>query len=141
MSGREIHPSSVGARRTMVANRRVNTGPELRLRRRLHAAGLRYRIDAPLLFDRRRRADVVFPRQRIAVFVDGCFWHGCPEHYVAPKANAAFWRQKVEANRARDLDTDLRLKQLGWVVLRVWEHEDVDAALVRRIQELVAVRR
>lgn len=125
----------------MVANRRVNTGPELRLRRRLHAAGLRYRIDAPLLFDRRRRADVVFPRQRIAVFVDGCFWHGCPEHYVAPKANAAFWRQKVEANRARDLDTDLRLKQLGWVVLRVWEHEDVDAALVRRIQELVAVRR
>lgn len=125
----------------MVANRRVNTGPELRLRRRLHAAGLRYRIDAPLPFDRRRRADVVFPRQRIAVFVDGCFWHGCPEHYVAPKANSAFWRQKVEANRARDLDTDLRLKQLGWVVLRVWEHEDVDAALVRRIQELVAVRR
>jgi len=125
----------------MVANRRVNTGPEMTLRRALHAAGLRYRVDSPLPFDRRRRADIVFPREKVAIFVDGCFWHGCPEHYVAPKANAAFWQSKVEANRGRDRDTDLRLAQMGWAVLRVWEHEVVYPQLVRRIRTLVRSRR
>jgi len=125
----------------MVANRRVNTGPEMTLRRALHAAGLRYRVDSPLPFDRRRRADIVFPREKVAIFVDGCFWHGCPEHYVAPKANAAFWQRKVEANRGRDRDTDLRLAQMGWAVLRVWEHEAVDLQLVRTIRTIVRSRR
>lgn len=111
------------------------------LRRALHAAGLRYRVDVPLPFDRRRRADIVFPRARVAVFVDGCFWHGCPEHYVAPKANAAFWRGKVEANRARDRDTDRRLHELGWIVVRVWEHDEVDDGLVREIRSIVGSRR
>lgn len=125
----------------MIANRRVNTGPEMALRRALHAAGLRYRVDSPLPFDRRRRADIVFPREKVAIFVDGCFWHGCPEHYVAPKANAGFWRRKVEANRERDRDTDLRLEELGWAVLRVWEHDEVNTALVERIGTIVGTRR
>lgn len=84
----------------MVANRRRDTSPELALRSALHRSGLRFRVDQPLPFDRRRRADIVFPRQKIAVFVDGCFWHGCPEHYSAPKANADLWREKVERIRA-----------------------------------------
>jgi len=112
----------------MVANRRRDTGPEMALRRALHARGLRYRVDHPLPFDRRRRADVVFPRARVAVFVDGCFWHGCPEHGTMPKANRAFWREKIARNRARDADTDRRLVELGWTVLRFWEHEDVERA-------------
>ena len=120
--------SSAAARATMVANRRRDTGPELALRRALHARGLRYRVDHPLPFDRRRRADVVFPRARVAVFVDGCFWHGCPEHGTMPKANRAFWRDKIARNRARDADTDRRLADLGWTVLRFWEHEDVERA-------------
>lgn len=112
----------------MRANRRRDTGPELALCRTLHARGLRYRVDHPLPFDRRRRADVVFPRARVAVFVDGCFWHGCPEHGTMPKANRAFWRDKIARNRARDADTDRRLADLGWTVLRFWEHEDVERA-------------
>ena len=75
-----------------------------------------------------RRADIVFPRQRVAVFVDGCFWHGCPEHGTAPKANADWWRAKIESNIARDRDTDARLGAAGWLSLRVWEHEQPDVA-------------
>ena len=76
----------------------------------------------------RRRADVVFPRQRVAVFVDGCFWHGCPEHRTDPRANADWWRAKIEANIARDRDTDARLRTAGWLPIRVWEHEQADVA-------------
>ena len=108
----------------MRANRGRDTGPELAVRRLLHARGLRYRVDHPLPFDRRRRADVVFTRARVAVFVDGCFWHGCPEHRSAPRSNSAFWSAKMERNRARDADTTERLEALGWSVLRFWEHED-----------------
>lgn len=127
-------PSSTNARNTMRANRRRDTQPELALRRALHAAGLRYRVDAPLAFDRRRRADIVFTGPKVAVFVDGCFWHGCFEHYSAPRSNAAFWSAKVRTNRDRDRDTDRRLQELGWAVVRVWEHETVDDALVERIR-------
>jgi len=112
----------------MVANRRRDTSPELAHRSALHRSGLRFRVDRPLPFDRRRRADIVFPRQKVAIFVDGCFWHGCPEHYSAPKANADFWREKVTSNIARDRDTDDRLRALGWTVIRVWEHTDPAAA-------------
>ena len=108
----------------MRANRRRDTGPELAVRRLLHARGLRYRVDHPLPFDRRRRADVLFPRVRVAVFIDGCFWHGCPKHGTSPRANAEFWRAKIERNRERDADTDRRLREAGWAVLRFWEHED-----------------
>lgn len=109
----------------MLANRRNDTGPEMRVRRLLHAAGLRYRTDyAPDRRNLRRRADIVFTRRRIAVFIDGCYWHGCPEHFVPPKANARYWAGKIAGNIARDRDTDERLRSLGWVVLRFWEHEE-----------------
>jgi DNA mismatch endonuclease (patch repair protein) len=102
---------------------RRDTPGELALRSALRALGLRYRVDATLP-GTRRRADVAFLGAKVAVFVDGCFWHGCPTHGTWPKANAAWWRQKIEGNRRRDRDTDRRLMRDGWVVLRFWEHED-----------------
>jgi DNA mismatch endonuclease (patch repair protein) len=114
----------------MQANRRRDTGPELALRKALFAEGLRYRVDHPIRCDEGRpiRPDIVFTRQRLAVFVDGCFWHGCPEHCVMPKANRLFWRRKLERNIERDRETDRRLEAAGWCVVRVWEHESVAAA-------------
>ena len=76
----------------------------------------------------RRRADVVLRGAKLAVFVDGCFWHGCPEHMTWPKANAAWWREKIALTKARDSDTDRRLREAGWTVIRVWEHEDIAEA-------------
>lgn len=109
----------------MLGNRRRDTQPEIRLRRLLHAAGLRFRVDyAPDRARLRRRADIVFTRLRIAVFVDGCFWHGCPQHFVAPVANADYWKSKIDRNRARDRETTSQLTEAGWLVLRFWEHQD-----------------
>lgn len=108
----------------MQANRRRDTEPELLIRRMLHASGLRYRVDYSLPFDRRRKADIVFTRAKVAVMIDGCFWHRCPEHYVPPKSNVDYWEAKTLGNAARDRDTDDRLRELGWTVLRFWEHED-----------------
>ena len=116
--------SSDAARSTMKANRRRDTGPELAVRRALHARGMRYRVDHPLPFDRRRRADIAFTRAKVAVFIDGCFWHGCPMHGTTPRTNTAFWVEKIARNRARDNDTTNRLEADGWVVLRFWEHEE-----------------
>lgn len=117
--------SSPAAGSVMRANRRRDTAPELQVRRLLHAAGLRFRVDvAPSQSDRRRRADVVFSRRRIAVFVDGCFWHGCPQHFVAPKTNSDYWGPKIARNRERDAETTELLLNEGWNVLRFWEHED-----------------
>jgi DNA mismatch endonuclease (patch repair protein) len=90
--------------------------------------------------DRRRRVDIVFGPARVAVFVDGCFWHGCPEHATWPKRNARFWRKKIEANTRRDRDTDERLRREGWTVVRVWEHEPPNEA-ADRIEALVRSRR
>jgi DNA mismatch endonuclease (patch repair protein) len=99
------------------------------LRRALHGRGLRFFVDrAPLTDYPRRRADIVFPRLRLAVFVDGCFWHGCPQHATAPKTNSEWWRAKLEANRRRDRETDVALQAAGWKVVRVWEHEGADGA-------------
>lgn len=112
----------------MQANKGRDTAPELRIRSLLHAAGLRFRVDHPLPVDRRRRADIAFTRAALYVFVDGCFWHGCPHHYVAPKTRAQFWRAKIEANMARDVDTSTRLEQAGATVLRFWEHVDATEA-------------
>jgi DNA mismatch endonuclease (patch repair protein) len=124
----------------MLGNRRRDTSPELVIRRLLHSHGLRYRVDWPLPFDRRRRADIVFTKQKVAIFIDGCFWHGCPEHYIAPRANRAFWADKVAGNEARDRDTDRRLRDLGWTVLRFWEHQD-PSQVDQVVRELIAARR
>jgi len=121
--------SSEAARAVMQGNKRRDTRPEIALRRGLHARGYRYRVDYPPVPGLRRRADVVFTRRRVAVFVDGCYWHGCPEHYAAPVTNAAYWSGKVARNRARDADTDARLREAGWRPVRVWEHEPVEAAI------------
>lgn len=119
----ESWASSRATRATMQANRSRDTKPELAVRRILHAAGLRYRVAARVEPDVRRTVDVVFTRQRIAVLIDGCFWHGCPEHWVLPKTNIEYWQEKIDRNTARDRDTDARLAERGWTVLRFWEHE------------------
>ncbi len=121
--------SSAAALQRMARQSSRDTRPEIALRRALHARGARYRVDAPLpLSGMRRRADVLFSRARLAVFVDGCFWHGCPTHGTAPRANASWWSEKLARNRARDRDTDTRLREAGWTVIRVWEHEDAAVA-------------
>lgn len=118
-----VQPSSPEASRRMAKVRQKGTGAEIALCRGLHRRGLRYRINFEVLKQPRRVADIAFPNLKIAIFVDGCFWHGCPEHATWPKQNAEFWRKKIEANRARDADTNKRLLSAGWVVLRFWEHE------------------
>jgi DNA mismatch endonuclease, patch repair protein len=119
----------------MTSQRQRDTKGELELRSLLHRRGLRFRVHA-LLPGLRRRSDIVFTRARVAVFVDGCFWHGCPEHGSWPKQNADWWREKIEANQRRDRDTDARLKAAGWTVIRVWEHDDPTRA-ADRIVEIV----
>jgi DNA mismatch endonuclease (patch repair protein) len=117
--------------REMRAQRERDTGIEREIRSRLHARGLRFRVHRRLLAGSRREVDVVFPGAKVAVFVDGCFWHGCPEHGTWPRNNADFWRAKIEGNVARDRDTDTRLAAEGWTVVRVWEHESPAAAAER----------
>lgn len=127
-------------RRVMQGNRGRDTRPELQLRRAAHALGLRYRTSTRPLAGVRRTADLVFPRARVAVFVDGCFWHGCPTHYIASKTNAGFWSTKIKENIIRDQETNELLIAAGWQPLRFWEHEDPIAA-ARRIFEIVQARR
>ncbi|MTE16264.1 very short patch repair endonuclease [Nocardia aurantiaca] len=124
----------------MRANRRRDTGPELALRSALRARGLGYRVDAQPLPGLRRRADIVFIGAKVAVFCDGCYWHGCPEHYRPARTNSDFWRSKITGNRSRDRDTDDKLSDAGWIVIRVWEHEDPKAA-ADRIADVVIRRR
>jgi DNA mismatch endonuclease, patch repair protein len=111
----------------MQATRRRDTPGEIAMRAALRAVGLRYRVDVTLP-GTRRRADVAFLRAKIAVFVDGCFWHGCPKHGTWPKTNVSWWRSKIETNRLRDTDTSLKLRAAGWTVLRFWAHEDAAVA-------------
>lgn len=115
----------------MKANRRRDTKPELALRRLLHAAGYRYRVDyrIDLPGGSRVRPDIVFTKRKVAVFVDGCFWHGCPEHGVAPKTNQAYWGPKLERNIERDRRTGEHLEAAGWRVIRIWEHVPAIEAL------------
>lgn len=112
----------------MSRQRRRDTTPELLLRHELHRRGMRFRVNAPLPGLPRRRADLLLTRARIAVFVDGCFWHGCPEHATRPAANAEWWASKLARNVERDRETDERLRAEGWIVLRFWEHADAVAA-------------
>jgi DNA mismatch endonuclease (patch repair protein) len=123
VSNRSPSASTPEARRRMQRVRQKNTSAEAALRRELYARGIRYRIHVPVLTKPRRVADVAFSGLRVAVFVDGCFWHGCPQHATWPKQNAEFWRAKILANQQRDRDTDERLRADGWKVIRVWAHE------------------
>jgi DNA mismatch endonuclease (patch repair protein) len=107
----------------------TNTKPELMLRQALHRAGRRFRVQYRVPGLPRRSVDIAFTRSRVAVMVDGCFWHACPEHASWPRNNAEWWRDKLEANVARDRETDRRLEALGWIVVRVWEHEPTGAAV------------
>jgi len=133
-------PPSSGVSLRMSRQPRRDTGPERALRRELHRLGLRFRVDRPLPGLPRRRADVLFSRARIAVFVDGCFWHACPVHGTTPRANGAWWTSKLARNVERDRATDNHLASLGWLVIRVWEHADMtDAA--RQIRDAWLRRR
>jgi DNA mismatch endonuclease (patch repair protein) len=118
---------------------RRDTAPELALRRDLWRRDLRYRVDVAPIRGLRRRADMVFSRARVAVYVDGCYWHSCPDHATVPKANREWWVAKLEANVARDRDTDARLLAAGWEVVRVWEHESMEDA-ADRIEAVVRSR-
>lgn len=115
----------------MSRQRSRDTAAEWTLRRLLHKRGLRYRVDAALPGLPRRSADVLFSRQKVAVFVDGCFWHVCPEHGTAPKSNADWWAAKLARNVQRDRETDMHLTELGWKVVRIWEHESPESAADR----------
>lgn len=113
----------------MQGNKRRDTRPELGIRRLLHRAGLRYLVDQQPTPSVKGRADIVFRRARIAIFIDGCFWHGCPEHYRRPSSNKAYWNDKLQRNRQRDADVDHALRQAGWRVLRYWEHDEPEAVV------------
>ncbi len=116
--------------------KRRDTKPEVALRRALHRRGLRYFVDRAPLKGMRRRADLVFPRRKVAVYVDGCFWHSCPVHATKPRNNAQWWADKLAANVTRDRDTDEKLLAEGWRVVRIWEHEDPTEAADRVVDEL-----
>lgn len=126
-----VDPILPATSRRMARTAQRDNSAERSLRSEMHRRGLRYRIHLKVLEGSRRTADVVFPRQRVVIFVDGCFWHGCPEHFTSPKNNAAWWHSKIAANVARDRDTDARLAAEGWTVIRIWEHEQVGEAVDR----------
>ena len=124
-------PSSAGVSERMARVRRRDTVPELELRSELHRRGFRYRIDRRPLKGVPSRADLVFGPAKVAVYVDGCFWHSCPEHGTMPRSNEAFWQEKLARNRERDATVNESLTAAGWIVVRIWEHEDPIAAADR----------
>jgi DNA mismatch endonuclease, patch repair protein len=116
----------------MQGNRSTDTAPEVDLRRALHASGLRFRKDFVVRVDAARtKADVVFTRRRVAVFIDGCFWHGCPKHCRMPTRNRDYWEAKIGRNRERDERITVALMAAGWRVVRIWEHEPIEQATAR----------
>lgn len=123
----------------MKANRGRDTKPEMAVRRALHALGYRYRVDVRPEPNLNRRADLVFTRPKVAVFVDGCYWHGCPKHYTSPVTNASFWSGKIAGNRERDAETTRLLEAAGWSVVRAWEHEPTED-VVSRVREAIQRR-
>ncbi len=134
-------PSSPAATKIGRGNRRRDTRPEVELRSALHRSGLRFRKDHRIDCDGRSvRADVVFTRWKVAVFVDGCFWHGCLEHQRVPKSNRDYWVPKLRRNVERDRQVDEALTNQEWVVVRIWEHEEVEGA-ARTVLEVVAYQR
>ena len=137
----EPPPASTEATRAVMrANSRSDTRPETALRSELHRNGLRYRVGSRPDPSLNCRADIVFSAVRVAVFVDGCFWHRCPEHGVRPRTNSDYWDAKIARNVARDRRNDAALTRTGWTVVRVWEHESPEEA-GERISQLVRERR
>jgi len=132
--------SSEAIRRTMQSNRGRDTGPELLLRRELHGLGLRYRVNVRVEPTLRRTVDIAFTKVKLAVFVDGCFWHGCPVHGTSPKTNSDFWNSKIGATEKRDLETSEALDRLGWKVLRFWEHDNPEES-AKQVFEMMHVLR
>jgi DNA mismatch endonuclease, patch repair protein len=122
------HPSSDATRRSMQGNRGRDTKVELALRRALHSRGLRYRVHRRPVAGLRCESDILFQAAKVAVFVDGCWWHGCPEHWSAPKNNREWWTRKISLNVERDRRNDQMLSAAGWCVLRIWEHQNVEEA-------------
>lgn len=141
-------PRDEAATKIGKANRRTGTKPEMRLRSALHRRGLRFRKDLLVRAgDVRVHPDVTFTRWKVAVFVDGCFWHGCPEHQHIPKSNTDYWIPKLAANVERDRRVDAALEDAGWAVVRIWEHEEigdaadaVELALMRMARGIGSVR-
>ncbi|GHE77533.1 hypothetical protein GCM10018785_52240 [Streptomyces longispororuber] len=133
-------PSSPGVSARMSRQARRDTAPEVAVRRLLHASGHRYRLNVRVPGMSRRTIDIAFTRAKVAVFLDGCFWHGCPEHATRPKANAEWWRQKLDGNIARDAETSEHLTDEGWIVLRFWEHEAPES-VAERVATAVARQR
>jgi DNA mismatch endonuclease (patch repair protein) len=131
---------SIAVRNVMRANKGVDTGPEIRLRSLVHKAGLRYAIDVRPELDLNRRADLVFRSAKVAVFVNGCFWHGCPKHYSPPKSNKRYWSEKVRRNRERDVETRSLLRRRGWRVLVFWEHQSAQSCS-EKVVSVVSERR
>lgn len=115
----------------MARLRRTATAPEVAIRRELHGRGLRYRVQLKVPGNNRRTIDIAFTRARLAIFVDGCFWHGCPDHGTQPATNSEWWSWKLARTKARDRDTDRLLVEASWTVLRVWEHEPPEEAAQR----------
>lgn len=134
-----MRPSSPSVSARMSRQTGRNTGPEMAVRKLLYAAGLRYRLHVKVPGMPRRTIDIAFPGSKVAVFLDGCFWHGCPEHATHPKANAEWWRTKLQKNMVRDRETTDHLRADGWTVLRFWEHESPEAIArtVSRIRDAV----
>jgi DNA mismatch endonuclease (patch repair protein) len=120
----DLAPPSATVRRQMQAQKTAGTKVEMAVRRRLHAQGYRYRVNCRLLPDHRFTGDIAWRRRRLVVFLDGCFWHGCPQHGTTPKSNREWWEAKIAANRDRDRRVDELLIDRGWTVLRFWEHDD-----------------
>lgn len=141
MMASELTPPTMARSNNMRANRRTDTKPEVRLRQALHARGHRYRKDLRLRLPARAvRPDIVFTRRKLAVFVDGCFWHLCPEHGRQPTVNGTYWGPKLLKNVERDREADRALEAAGWGVVRLWEHLALDDA-VGRVEEALAGRR
>ncbi|WP_218145257.1 very short patch repair endonuclease [Nocardioides luteus] len=132
--------ANLQTRRSMQANRGRDTKPELAIRRLVHAAGLRYQVDTRPVPSLNRRADLVFRGPKVAIFIDGCFWHGCPDHHTVARTNASFWAEKVRRTRERDIETAAALEAAGWIALRIWEHED-PAQAANRVVGVVRGRR
>jgi DNA mismatch endonuclease (patch repair protein) len=134
-------PTSAAVTAAMKGNRRANTRPEVAVRSLLHQRGLRFRKDVAIRAETlRTTADIVFPRHRLAVFIDGCFWHQCPDHSHVPRANPGYWERKLARNVERDAEVTQALTAAGWTVVRIWEHEPA-AEAADRIAETVAATR
>jgi DNA mismatch endonuclease, patch repair protein len=130
-------PTSASATKIGIANKRADTKPEVRLRAELHRRGLRFRKDLLVRTpEAKARVDICFTRARVAVFVDGCFWHGCPDHQHVPKSNSDYWVPKLAANVDRDRRVDRAFRAYGWSVVRVWEHED-PTSVADRVEPMV----